>query len=251
MSISMGIRTNIGSVLRVAASRTTVLLVAGMLLASLVGAAAVVADSGEPTDELIVEPSPDGSVEMTLVLTYDLSEDSDADGFNSIAEDESAQEELRERYEDRMQTVAADTDDRLDRDVTVSGADIHLHTDEAANIGTVTLSITWEQLAAVEEGTLVITEPFASGFEAEQRVTAIAPDGYVFSTVEPSPTESAEAEISWATGTDLDGFEVVMDDMDADPADDGDDAEALPGFGLLLGIVGILVAIGVYQLRDR
>ena len=251
----MEISTNMGSALRGVALRTAVLFVAGLLLASLAGAPAVLANSGETADELIVEPSPDGSVDMTLVLTYDLSDDDDADGFNSIANDESVQEELRDRFEDRMQTVAADTDDRVDRDVSVSDAEIDLETDEAADIGTVTLSIAWEQLAVVEDGALVLTEPFASGFQTDQRMTVIAPDGYQFNSVNPDPTDSEDGEIRWGAGADLDGFEVVMHAVDTEAedidADDREDDETLPGFGLFVGLVSLLAAAGLFQFLRR
>ena len=251
----MDISTNMGSALRGVAPRTAVLLVAGLLLASLAGAPAVLANSGETADGLIVELRSDGSVEMILVLTYDLSDDDDADGFASIAEDESAQEELRDRFEKRMQLVAADTDDRLDRDVSVSGATIDLETDEAADIGTVTLSIEWEQLAAVEDDALVLTDPFASGFQTDQRMTVIAPEGYQFHSVDPDPTDLEDGEIRWGAGADLDGFEVVMHAVDVDDedndADDREGDETLPGFGLFVGLVSLLAAAGLFHFLRR
>ena len=251
----MAIRMNLWSERRGVVAPPVALLVACMLVASLAGAPAVLADSGETAGELIVEPSPDGSVETSLVLPYDLRDDDDADGFTSLAEDEAAQDELRDRFETRMQTVAAATDELVDRDVSVSDATIELETDEAAATGTVTLSITWAQLAVLEDGSLVLTEPFASGFQSDHRVIVIAPDGYQFQSVAPSPTESGDRAAQWAGGTDLDGFEVVMDPVDAETddatVDDSENHESLPGFGLLLGMGSILVAIAGYRFRCR
>ncbi len=79
-----------------------------------------------------------------------------------------------------MQTVVDQASNETGRSMTVTDASVDV---ESSNgVGAVTLSVAWENLAAVEGDQLTMTEPFASGFEPNRTFTVI--------------TENAEARLA-------------------------------------------------------
>lgn len=225
-----------------------------------VGAAAAgpVAAADEPTPSLVVELDEEGDAEMTLTLAFDLEGDEEHDAFQTLRNDAEAREDARDRFADRMAAVAADVES--DREMDVTDASIELWTSADGDVGVVELQVTWTNLAAVEDGTLVVTEPFASGFEPDQPFTVQGPDGYEVVEPTPDPDSSNDTAASWTAGSDLSGFEVAFatpdqtptpTEADPDPEDSADDAdESAPGFGSGAAFVGLLVlAAGLTRRR--
>lgn len=212
-----------------------------LVAAALFAAVGPVAADTAQEDRLELVVHDDGSAQLTLFLVYDLDDEQDADGFDSIADDEAAQDELRDRFEARMTTVAEDTSARVDRDVSVSGAEIDLERDDG--VGTVRLSITVTNLLAVDDGTLVLTEPFSSGFDVDGQFHVVVPDGHAVTDVHPSPTETDDQRLVWGPDVDLTGFELVLTAED-DPTD------GIPGFGIGVALLGLL-GVGVFLKRRR
>ena len=125
-------------------------------------------NSSESVEEsaVHVDLEADGDATVSLVSIYDLTDSDERDAFETLREDESAQEALLDRAADRFDSVATNAEGNVEREMTVSAesTDVSVSGDR----GIVTLSVTWEGLAAVEDDTLVVTEPFTSGFDADR-----------------------------------------------------------------------------------
>lgn len=229
-------------------SRVAVALVAVAVVLSVVVAPATAdaraSTAEEPTPALVVALQEDGSATVTLVQTFDLETDDERAAFESLQDDQEAREDVRTRFADRMASVAADATATTGREMTVSEPSIDLRT--ADDVGVVELSVTWSNLAAERDGRLVVTEPFASGFEPDRQFAVVGPDGYELDGATPAPDDSGDASATWAAGTDLDRFEVAFapaDGGDGDGGGGGDDAdERVPGFGTTAALVALAAA---------
>lgn len=197
-------------------------------------------NSGESVEEsaVHVDLNADGDATVSLVSIYDLTDPDERDAFETLREDESAQEELLDRAADRFDSVATNAETNVEREMTVSAesTDVSVSDDR----GIVTLSVNWEGLAAVEDDTLVVTEPFASGFDADRSLVVTAPTEATIGSSTPEPTTQDETRATWDAETDLDGFELTVSGATT-ASDDGSDGT--PGFtgGVALVAVGITV----------
>lgn len=233
-------------------TRLAVALVAVTVVLSVVAPAAAGAPTAEETTpSLVVDLHEDGSATVTLVQTYDLETDDEKAAFESLQDDQQAREEAKTRFEDRMSSVAADASQATGRQMSVSDPSIDLRTVDG--VGVVELSVTWSNLAAERDGRLVVSEPFASGFEPDRQFTVIGPDGYQLDGATPSPDQAGDASATWSAGTDLAGFEVAFapaeDGTGDDAGETGDDAsetvdtgdagERVPGFGVGAALVAL------------
>lgn len=213
-----------------------VLAVAALAVATL--ATPVAAQAGtEPA--FVVELQPDGSAEVTVRSTFDLTTDAERAAFETLTNDEAARQNATARFRDRLGTVAADAAEATGREMQITDATIDLRRTADGATGVVSLSATWAGLAAVEDGTLVVTEPFASGFTPDRRFVLRAPDGYAVDAVTPAPDERADGELTWAAGSDLDGFAVELT-PDPSAADGGALSGGQPGFGAVAALVALL-----------
>lgn len=242
-----------------------------LLLTGGATAAAVADTTGEahvePPDErsFVVALQADGSAEVTVVTTFDLTDDDRRQAFESLRSSETAQAEYRDRFADRMATVAADTSAATGREMSVSNATVEFATVD--DTGVVQSSVTWEGLAAVEDESLVLTEPFASGFEPDRPLSVVAPHDYDIASTTPAPDGQDGRQVTWAAGTDLSGFELTAAPAAAEAAgtDDGEADEEMtdgngtadtatadgdgPGFGIVAALVGILTVAAVVRRR--
>ena len=250
-----------------------VLLVGVTLLIASVAAAGVMEASAAEDDEpaFVVDLEADGDATVTLVSGYDLDDEDERDAFEELRDDEAAQEELADRFEDRLSAVADEAGAAVDREMTVASGSTEVRTED--DRGIVAVSVEWTALAGVEDDRLTITEPFASGFELDRPLVVVAPEDATLETTTPDPDSSDDDRASWDEASDLEGFEVSYtldgDDDETDSgdgtADDGeaaDDAEedgdepaaddALTGFGLVAVSIALAAVIGIgTTLRSR
>lgn len=223
------------------------LAVGGALAAQDAGEQAALPGSDEPA--IVVEPQPDGSAEVAVTYTFDLDDEDQEAAFDDLRADAEAREAFGDRFENRFADVADDAGQAADRDMSVSAATVDV--ERIDGTGVVTVSVTWEALAATDENRLVVTEPFASGFEPDRPLYVVAPEGYEVTAATPEP-DAWHNPVSWNAGSDLHGFEVVLEESDdaaADPDDDGPSAFG-PGFGVFAAIAGLLGA-ALYARRER
>lgn len=203
------------------------LLLGVLLVSSLAAAPAAAAE--HPEEEFFVELDAEGDADVAVTYAYDLETDSERAAFEELETDETAREELATQFRNRMRSVAADAADATGREMTVTDASAEVST--ADDVGVVTLSVSWEGLAAVDGDRLTVTEPFASGFEPNRTFTVAAPDGYEVTSATPEPSSSGAATASWAAGTSLQGFELVAGTAGEGSAGDGGTDGSGAGFG--------------------
>lgn len=206
------------------------LVVCGLAVAP---AAATVGDaSGEPSEAFQVTVGDDGDADILLQLTFDLTDDSEQAAFEELQADTAATERLRDRFESRMAGIADDSAAAADREMRAENATADL--DRVDDTGVATLSVTWRNLAAVEDDQLVVTEPFVSGFQPSQRFVLVGPSEYAVASVTPTPDTQDRNTLMWRAETDLSGFNATFE------ADDSVSAEEVPGFGPVVAIAGLL-----------
>lgn len=205
-------------------------------------------------EQFLVELDATGDAEMSLTFAYDLASEDEQAAFEEIQGNDSAQAAIAERFENRMATVAADASAATDRNMTVGNAALDLQ--QSGDVGLVTISIEWSNLAAVDGDRLTVTEPFASGFEPEQPLTVVAPEGFDVTQVTPEPASSDDGTATWERGTSLETFEFVAEESAEPTGSDGgpeDDAiEETPGFGVGVTLVALMTAaVGAGILHRR
>lgn len=221
------------------------------LLSSLAVAPAAAQSSEEA---FLVELEASGDADVSMTFSYDLDSEDEQAAFEELGEDEDVQTEVTERFENRMSTVAADAGEATDREMSIGEAGIEFQRTD--NVGLVTLSVRWSGLAAVDDDRLTVTEPFASGFEPEQPLTVVAPDGYSVASVTPEPGSIDETSATWEAGTTLTDFEFVATaDADAEngaeeDTPDEDATEDAAGFGVGVAVLALL-GLAMFAARRR
>lgn len=213
-----------------------------------------VTESGEGVPLFTVGLRSTEPARVTLRLTFDLTTDADRRAFETLQDDEDARIDVRNRFRNRMQSVADNAERRVDRNMTVSDPGIGLSTSADGDTGIVTLSVAWTDLAGRAGGdppNLVITEPFASGFTPSREFTVriLAPDNYRLTRANPEPMAQTERSASWAAGTSLNEFllEFAPDDgtpLPSDALEEFDPASPTPGTSDGGGPSGAALTVG-------
>lgn len=214
-----------------------------LALFSSMATAPVAAEAAE--ERFLVELDEEGNADVSVTFVYDLDSDEEEAAFEEIRGNETAQTQATERFENRMATVVDDATASVDREMSVESAAIELR--QEGGVGVLTLSIEWSDLAATGDGRLTVTEPFASGFEPDRSFTVTAPNGYEIVSATPEPANGDGASATWTADSDLAGFEIVAeagsDGDESDPATPDDETvEDAAGFGLVVGVLGLLIA---------
>jgi len=200
-------------------------------------------ENDEPS--LVVEVQEDGDAVVTLTATYDLTSEAERDAFASLQNDESARENATRRYAARLDSVAQNASERVEREMRVPADEASVSLEERGDVGVVRYSAAWKNLAAVEDDRLVVTEPFASNYGTDRPFVLVAPDGYELTGATPSVDAEGETTATWDAGTSLDGFEATMKPGDAGGAD------SLPGFGVGAAVASVAGAAALALRRRR
>ncbi|MFA9518349.1 PGF-CTERM sorting domain-containing protein [Halopenitus sp. H-Gu1] len=213
------------------------------LVAGAVGTAA--ATDHDEGSALVVDLEEDGDATITLISRYDLTDEDERRAVHDLANDTEARSALRDRFESRMASVADDTAEETGRQMSVSEGSIDVSAPADSDVGTVALSVHWSGLAAIDGESLVLTEPFASGFSPDRTFVVSAPDGYAATSVTPEADAVENGSLRWDAGTTLEGFEVTFEPTTETTDGSGTSESSAPGFGILAGIlalVGVLLA---------
>lgn len=199
-----------------------------------------IATADEPAPAFVVEVQEDGAAEITLRVARDLDDEDKLIAFRTLETDQAARAEFRTRFENRLSQTASKSAEVTGRDMTVSNADLNLMRTPDNSTGVIEISVTWTGLAAVEDNRLVVTEPFASGFEPPQKLVIVGPDGYEVSQATPAPRSQSEQRVEWSSNSDLTGFELTYTPSEAED-DDTATSPGLPGFTTTTGIIAMML----------
>lgn len=236
-----------------AGSQIATAALAALLVVAALAAPAVAQSSGgqaPPAEDrsspgFAVAVQPDGTGQVAVTYTFDLTDEDRAAAFRDLRNSENATADFRKRFRNRMAAVATDAQAATGREMAVR--DVAVSFKITGDTGVATVSLTWDGLAAAEGDRLTVTEPFASGFTSDRPVHLYAPDDYEVTAAEPAPREESVGQLTWAAGTDLSGFEAVLT-----PTDDGGstDGGSGPGFGHLVAVLALLAAVALAVRRQ-
>lgn len=232
----------------------------GLLAGSLVGLLLVatfappVAAQADAQRSFVVELEDDGSATVTVSFAYDLADADARDAFETLVDDAAAREDMQSRFADRMANVVAEAAEATGRQMTLRDASIEISETDDGATGVVSLSVAVTGLAARSGGQLVLTEPFASGYEPDRRFVVRAPDGYAIVEASPRPDASGDTRAEWAASTSLDGLRVVLEPTGESNDSGGSDetgSPGQPGFGVLLALAALLVTVSLARLSTN
>lgn len=219
-------------------------LTAIVLVVSLVAATAPATAQSATTEEaLVVSLDGDGSAEVVLRLTYDLSNDDRRVAFENLRDDATARERRARSFGDRMRGVADAIAAETDRSTGVGNVSVDLRTVD--RVGVVEFTTTVDGFAAATDDRVRVTAPFAGGFVTDRPLVIHAPDGFERTAATPSPDASEDGRLRWDANRDLSGFRATFAAQDGTASDSGASA---PGFGAA-GAVAALVAAGALAAR--
>jgi len=209
---------------------------------SAVAAASSAATTAEnPTEPaFVVDLQPDGDATVTLVVVYDLADDSDQQAFNALRDDPS---EITSEFEQRLSQIAARTATETGREMSVSGVEAGFETVDER--GVIRVSAQWQQLADVSGDQLTLSEPFASEFQPDRLFVVNSPEGYELTETSHAPAEGTDGSAQWSSAATLSGFSTTFT---ADGSASTD--ESLPTPLATLLALGLLTAVG-YAGRQR
>ena len=229
-------------------------LLTGLTLAVVLVSATVTPAAATQTTSpsLTVDLRADGDAEVTVVSTFYLEGDDERAAFDALRNNETAREAYTARFADRWRAVAANTADETGRAMSVSDASLALTREGSTGVATVT--ITWTNLAAAEDGTVRLTEPFTSGFEPDRRVVVVLPEEYDLRRASGEPTSRSDGRIVYDTDARFDTFAVVADgpsvetetplslSVDSPEGESTTTGGSGPGFGVVAALAGALAA---------
>lgn len=214
-----GIRTTLASV-----------AVTALLIGAAVGPAAA---TQTVSPSMTVDLAADGDADVTVVSTFDLASDDQQAAFDELRDNETARTAYLDRFEDRWDGVVTATEARTGREMSISDASLELSRE--GSTGVATFTVTWENLAAVEDGTLSLSEPFASEFTPDRQFTVVLPEGYELSSATPEPATESDGRLVYEAGATLDGFSVVAEETEQTGGSG-------PGFGVAGALIALLAA---------
>lgn len=223
-------------------SRSTLVVVGLVLFTVTAGVSGATAPADTESFEVVLDENGDATV--TITSTYDLSVDERRQAFRSLERDQATRDQYATDWADQLGTVAADASAATGRSMQITSPTVTATTTPGGETGMVSVTVTWTNMAAVDGDQLRLTEPFASGFTPDRQFTVVAPDGYRLTGTAPAPATTDTATAAWHPGSSLSGFQVT-----ATPADTGAGGDSLPGFGPLVAVSAVLLAVGLARSR--
>lgn len=197
--------------------------VVGLAVALGAGVAAAAHDEPDRHDIIGIELQANGDAEVHYIESYNLSNESERERFDEYEANETAREELRDRWVAEWEEAAAGARERSDLEMRIENP--RVETFEQEGHGRVAVIVDWRSMARAEEDRVVVTEPFSGGYDPDvTRVALHGPPGYRRSTTRPEPARARANSSLWNPETsDLSQFhnEFVVPDGDDGDGDDG------------------------------
>lgn len=234
--------------MRVRQTLLTSVVLTAVLVSVAVGPAGAAQTGDAPEESITVDLDADGDAAVTVVSTFDLDDESEQAAFDELRNNETARDAYAARQTARWRSLANDTSERTGREMAVTDSSLSLSRTNAT--GVATFSLTWEGLAAAEDGMLTFGEPFASTDSLDRTLVVIVPERYQVTSVSPGPADSSDGRIVYAADAELDGLSVVATSTTAPtgtpaPSPTSTLSGTTGGSGPGFGVVGALAALAV------
>lgn len=245
-------------------SAVALAVVAGVIACVVVAPAGASHDTG---DQFIVQLTGNGDAEIILEETYNLSVEEDREAFERLAENETARDQRRMEFGNRLQEAMRRSVNETGREMSVSDPAMNV-TQVDDETGVLHIRAHWRGLAAVvtQDDTrfVVVTEPFAGGFSVNRSLIVRGPEGYTRADTSPPPGVARKNLAIWDPDKNLEGFEAAFAGptgtaTDGSAGDNGGErtARASPdATGVFLGaaalalIPAVIVALGIRRTRE-
>ena len=182
------------------------LCVAFLLLGAFTGTAAAV---DEPVNgRFIIELETDGDANVVFTDEYDLTDAEQRAAFENARSNETLRRQAGSRFREGIQSLSEAINQRVDRELRVGAVTVGTAID--GETGVVAYQFRWENLASVDEGQIVLSEPFSAYARVDQELIVFAPEGGELTSVSPKPARQDDGVASWPGLTQFgDNFEVI------------------------------------------
>lgn len=199
-------------------------------------------ESATPEPSMRVDLRENGSARITLTMTFDLSNGTQAQRYNQLAQNQSARFQVAAVFMQGMRSVAEGAQNRTGREMAVTQPDVNTY--EQNQAGVLEVSVTYAGLAAVEGDRLVVSEPFSGGYTPDRTFVLTAPEGYEIAEATPQPASTSDdgRVATWSADSDLEAFSVT-----AAPRGDGTPWWLIAG-GVVL-VLGAAAVAGIVAYR--
>jgi hypothetical protein len=226
------------------------LCVAFLLLGAFTGTAAAV---DEPANgRFIIELETDGDANVVLTDEYDLTDAEQRAAFENAHSNETLRRQAGSRFREGLRSLSQAINQRVDRELRVGTVTVGTAID--GETGVVAYQFRWENLASVDEGQIVLSEPFSAYARVDQELIVFAPEGGELTSVSPQPARQGEDVASWPGRTALgEDFEVVAtgpEEANEEPTTHFSDPSETHGGPIALGIAALLLA-SLFVGRER
>lgn len=197
----------------------------------------------------------DGDAEVVSVTSYDLGDDEEREAYESLRDDGTEQADRRDAFVAEIEEQAARSAEATGREMRVHGAEVRTYedeTEEGDEYGRFEIRVRWDGLAAVDGESVVVTEPFAGGYEPDRRIAVHGPDGYVRDAVRPEPEFAGRDSGMWnPEAVDLEGFEArfVAEGQVGTPEDPGWSGSRTFLGAAALALIPVLVVLAAHRRR--
>lgn len=232
-------------------------VVVGLAVSLGAGVGAAAHDEPDRDEILGIELEPDGNATVYHIDSYNLSNESHQEQFAAFEDNETRRQQRLDEIVAAFEDAAAGGRERSERDMRIE--DPQIETYERDGYGRVAVSVRWRNLAFADEERVVVSEPFAGGYEPDlNRVAIHGPPGYRRGTTQPEPARARANSSLWNPKTsDFSQFNTEFvaqgtDDGDSDAGGetgDGDDREMLVTFVAALLLAAIPLAVVFLVLR--
>lgn len=255
--------------------RRTLVFLAVLLVALTVGVGvgAAAHEEADRTGIFGVELDADGDAVVYDITAYELSNETERDRYEAIAENETRKETWREDVAAELEAAAATGRNETDLDMEVENVTVRTYTvlheedNSTEEYGRIEVRAEWERLAyhsgayeleGIDREWVLVTEPFASGFEpGPTRVAIHGPSGYERSpNSQPPQIRAKRNSMLWNPQTsdfsDFYALFVAREDTGGETTDGDGGTDEGAGVGTFLqALVLVLIPVAVVLLAIR
>lgn len=170
----------------------------------------------------VVELDDSGSAEVTVVMTFDASDDNEREFFNRLHNNDDAKTQFGQAFAARLQTAADKVSTETVREMAVENPRVETRVENDGETLVVEVSATWTNLAAVNGDTMKLQEPF-NDMGLDREFIVVPPESYEVSSSSPDPDKTDHALV-WSS-PDFTSFTVSFEHQS--------ESIGTPGFGIV------------------